>query len=163
MPRSLIAAPLLSLLLGSSLAVSGCGLDSNPESLVAPAPSVDAALLEPKRSLVGRAQRQIEQREYWASKNRDGLQAPNRQHNLRTYFEPDGIRLVDRSEIGSPDLLTMRLDSLGRENDLVEVGPGVVTSDGARVEIQRDAVLEWYVNAPFGLEQGFTLMERPSG
>jgi hypothetical protein len=30
-----------------------------------------------------------------------------------------------------------------------------------RVEYRRDGVTEWYENGPLGLEQGFTLAERP--
>lgn len=45
-------------------------------------------------------QRYIAEREYRASRNERGLQAPNRAHNLRTWFEPDGIRVHDRTAAG---------------------------------------------------------------
>jgi hypothetical protein len=38
-----------------------------------------------------------------------------------------------------------------------------VVAEGARVEIRRPKLIEWYVNSPRGLEQGFTLLERPKG
>ncbi|MCH7645362.1 MAG: hypothetical protein IH974_11070, partial [Myxococcales bacterium] len=109
------------------------------------------------------AQRHIAQREYRASENGEGLQAPNRVHNLRTYFEPTGIRVHDRTRAGSPELLALNLTGVGRGETLARVGPGEVSSEGARVEIQRPGLLEWYENSPAGLEQGFTLANRPAG
>ncbi len=70
------------------------------------------------------AQRHIVQREYRASENGGGLQAPNRVHNLRTYFEPTGIRVHDRTRAGSPELLALNLTGVGRGETLARVGPG---------------------------------------
>ncbi|MBW2691617.1 MAG: FG-GAP repeat protein [Deltaproteobacteria bacterium] len=108
-------------------------------------------------------QRHIAQREYRASANNHGLQAPNREHNLRTYFAPTGIRVHDRTRSDSPELLELNLVGVGRGETLAQVGPGEVTSDGARVEIKRPGLIEWYENSPAGLEQGVTLMEQPAG
>ncbi len=108
-------------------------------------------------------QRQIEQREYRASANSNGLQAPNRAHNLRTYFKSTGIRVHDRTLAGSPELLSLDLAGVGRGETPNRVEPGVVTSDGARVEIERPGLVEWYENSPAGLEQGITLTQRPAG
>jgi hypothetical protein len=101
--------------------------------------------------------------EYRAGRNANGLQAPSRRHAFRTYFEPTGIRVVDRVAAGSPQLLALRLAQMGRSNSLTPVLPGEVASDGARVEIRHGSLLEWYVNSPAGLEQGFTLPERAEG
>ena len=109
------------------------------------------------------AQRHIAEREYRASSNSQGLQAPNRAHNLRTYFEPTGIRVHDRTRAGSPKLLALNLTGVGRGEALARVGPGEVTSNGARVEIRRPELVEWYENSPAGLEQGFTLAKRHVG
>jgi hypothetical protein len=108
-------------------------------------------------------QRHIAQREYRASVNRNGLQAPNREHNLRTYFAPTGIRVHDRTQSDSPELLELNLVGVGRGEALARIGPGKVTSDGARVEIERAGLVEWYENSRAGLEQGVTLLERPAG
>ena len=107
--------------------------------------------------------RHITRREYRASDNASGLQAPNRRHALRTYFEPNGIRVVDRVADGSPLLLALQLERMGREKSLTPVLPGDVVNNGARVEIRRGSILEWYVNSPAGLEQGFTLSTRAAG
>jgi hypothetical protein len=128
-----------------------------------PAVGWGAARPEADEAWLSRARRHITLREYRASENDAGLQAPNRRHAIRTYFEPTGIRVVDRIAGGIPELLALRLVRLGRPQTLTPVGPGVVRSDGPRVEIQREALVEWYVNDPAGLEQGFTLAKRPEG
>jgi hypothetical protein len=108
-------------------------------------------------------QRGLAEKEYQASRNRVGLQAPNRAHDLRTYFEPSGIRVHDRTAPGSPELLALSLSGLGRTDRIAPVEPGEVESDGARVEIRRPGLVEWYANSREGLEQGFTVEEKPAG
>jgi hypothetical protein len=110
-----------------------------------------------------RAQQGIAAREYEASQNGEGLQAPNRQHNFRIYFETSGIRVRDRTAPESPELLGLSLAGIGRGGSLVPVPPGDVIAEGARIEIRRPKLIEWYLNSPKGLEQGFTLLERPKG
>jgi hypothetical protein len=112
---------------------------------------------------LARARRGLAEREHWASKTRQGLQAPNRAQNLRTYFEPSGIRVHDRTAPGSPELLALELAAIGRGGDLSPVAPGELASEGARVEIRRPGLVEWYENSPAGLEHGFTLEKRPDG
>ncbi len=137
----------------AALVLSACvgpGGDRNSET-------ADAAWL-------AEAQREIAAREYRASENGEGFQAPNRAHNLRTYFEPTGIRVHDRTASGSPELLQLTLTGMGRGQTLaaVERGTGPVTAEN-RVEIHRPGLVEWYVNSPAGLEQGFTLAKRQHG
>jgi hypothetical protein len=115
-------------------------------------------------SWLAKAQEQIAAREYRASENGQGLQAPNRAQDLRTYFERTGIRVHERTAGGSPELLRLSLRGFGRGGSLAEVAPGErVVAQGDRVEIQRPGLVEWYVNSAAGLEQGFTLAERPRG
>jgi hypothetical protein len=104
-------------------------------------------------------------REYEASENARGLQAPNRAYNLRTYFEPEGIRVQDRTAEGSPELLSLRLEAMGRGDVAQPVELGEVTHEGTRLEIRRPdlGLVEWYGNMPRGLEQGFTLESRLEG
>ncbi len=108
-----------------------------------------------------RAQQGLVEREYQASKNKHGLQAPNRAHNLRTYFQSNGIKVHDRTAKGSPELTSLSLTGLGRGATLPPVAVGVVAQAGARVEIRRGDVVEWYENSAQGLEQGFDLQTRP--
>ena len=123
----------------------------------------EQASAEPTDRGFAAAQRHLAQREYRTSENGEGLQAPNRVHNLRTYFDATGIHVHDRTRAGSPELLALQLTGVGRGEALAQVGPGKVSSEGARVEIQRPGLLEWYENSPAGLEQGFTLKQRPAG
>ncbi|MFQ5451858.1 MAG: hypothetical protein ACE5E9_14630, partial [Nitrospinaceae bacterium] len=108
-----------------------------------------------------RVQRGLAEGEYHASKNRHGLQAPNRAHNLRTYFESRGIRVYDRTATGQTAPTGLSLMGLGRGTKLSPVGEGTVAASGNRIEIRRPGVVEWYENSPKGLEQGFTLETRP--
>jgi hypothetical protein len=141
--------PLIGLL--SLLVLGGCA-DIKREQPEAVAPSVQADI-----------QSQLAAREYRASENGQGLQAPNRAHNLRTYFDASGIRVHDRTAGGSPELLKLALTGVGRGSDLRAVPAGSVHAEDARVEIRRPDLVEWFVNGPDGLEQGFTLAERPAG
>jgi hypothetical protein len=103
-------------------------------------------------------------REYWASESGGGLQAPNRAHEFRTRFAPTGIRVESRSASASADLLSLSLAGVGRGAVITPAPPAEsVVSERDRVEIRRQGIVEWYVNAPRGLEQGFTLTRRPAG
>ena len=114
-------------------------------------------------SLVRQLEQAVAAREYEASENAHGLQAPNRAQGLRSYFEPWGVRIVDRTAPGAPELAQLRLSGFGRVSELRDPEAGEVSHHGARVEIRRPGLVEWYQNAPAGLEQGFTLTDRPDG
>ena len=101
--------------------------------------------------------------EYNASRNRRGLQAPNRRHDLRTYFDAGGIRVLQRTGPGERELLTMQVTAFGREGSLLPVGEASITHHGPRVEYHRPGFTEWYINSREGLEQGFTIPVRPEG
>ena len=49
-------------------------------------------------SWVAGVQEGLAEREYGTSRNRNGLQAPNRAQNLRTYFTTEGVRVVRRTD-----------------------------------------------------------------
>ncbi len=133
-----------------------------PESLPGSlAEKVSNATTDVDREFLLRAREHIAEREYWASHNGVGLQAPNRAHNLRTYFEPAGIEVHSRTESTANALLALRLISIARGTSQITVGPGEVRSERGRVEIHRPNLVEWYVNTHAGLEQGFTLNANP--
>ena len=127
----------------------------------APRPGEPAAL---SRDAVSNLVGAIAAREYWASERGGALQAPNRSQNLRTLFEPSGVRIHDRTAEGSPKLVDLTLSGLGRGESLSVVLPGEVSHAEARVEIAREALglVEWFENTDEGLEQGLTLNERPT-
>ncbi|MDH5566121.1 MAG: integrin alpha [Myxococcales bacterium] len=131
---------------------------SAPESSAAatPARSTDG-------SWIGRVRGEIAAREYEAGDNGRGLQAPNRAHDLRTYFDGAGVRVHARADSHGAELLSLSIAGVGRGEALTPLAPGAVVALGARVEIRRPEILEWYENSPAGLEQGFTLPRRPDG
>ncbi|MFQ5352355.1 MAG: hypothetical protein ACE5D3_04700, partial [Candidatus Binatia bacterium] len=90
-----------------------------------------------------RIHRGLSAKEYHPGNSHRGLQASNRAHNLRTYFEPTGIRLQDRTAPGSPELTALSLAVMGRGDRLDPITRGHVARDGARVEIRRAGVVEW--------------------
>src|SRR5262245_54175477 len=81
-------------------------------------PGFAALAGEPVQPVPARDLSQIEEtiaaKEYEASPNGAGLQAPNRAHNLRTWFDASGIRVHDRTAEGSPELLGLSLSGVGR-------------------------------------------------
>jgi uncharacterized repeat protein (TIGR01451 family) len=90
-------------------------------------------------------------------------QAPNRAHNLRTYFTPEGIRVVPRVTENSPDWeWNLNLIGYGYADNIQAVSPATLTPNENRVDYHRGALTEWYLNAEKGLEQGFTLETPPA-
>jgi len=95
------------------------------------------------------------------------FQAPNRAHNMRVYFAPEGPVLLPRTGFDPgaepPWVLRIRLAEIGRGGALLQPGPAALQAEGSRVEYRRGTVTEWYRNDTRGLEQGFTLERRPNG
>jgi hypothetical protein len=81
-------------------------------------------------------------------------------------FMADGVRIAPKKDgaRAAPSSVGLRLTRLGREGALLPAPPAdPPASTGNRVEYRRANVMEWYVNGPLGLEQGFTVHERPAG
>lgn len=55
----------------------------------------------------------------------------------------------------------MKLAGFGYADTLRKPSTAVPTSSVNRVEYRRDGLIEWYVNGPRGLEQGFTILRAP--
>ena len=113
------------------------------------------------------AQRELAQREYRASTNDSGLQAPNRAQGFRTYFDERGIHLVARSADSEP-LAAVALAGVGRESDgraqdLQAPGLAEVTPDAAQVALRWPGIHARYDNLSDGLHQAITLEQSPSG
>lgn len=60
---------------------------------------------------------------------------------------------------------SVRLNAWGRDQTAATSGRVEVQADGNRAEIRHtsDAIVEWFVNGPRGLEHGFDIAERPDG
>ncbi|NLF01274.1 MAG: hypothetical protein GX601_09890 [Anaerolineales bacterium] len=94
-------------------------------------------------------------------------QAPNRAHNLRTYFGAAGPIVIPRKwleETNSPPWrLELTLTAWGRAGALEAVAPAMLEATENRIEYRRGEVVEWYQNEEDGLRQGFALASRPAG
>jgi len=92
-------------------------------------------------------------------------QAPNRAHNLRTYFTPDGPVVIPRvwsAETESPPWRWgLTLAGYGYAGDVQPVATAEPVASANRVEYRQGSLIEWYVNDERGLEQGFTLGSAP--
>ncbi|MCB9126044.1 MAG: DUF11 domain-containing protein [Caldilineaceae bacterium] len=88
--------------------------------------------------------------------------ARNSAHALHATFTAAGFDLAVRLPAEDVDVRsTWRLASLGYGTAQQIAAPGELHSAGQRVEVARPGIVEWFVNAPAGLEHGFTLAERP--
>lgn len=84
------------------------------------------------------------------------LKATNAHHELQMQFTSTGVK-VRRGE----NRWGMALQGYGYGNDLRPVPSAGPRARANRVEYQREALTEWYVNGPMGLEQGFTFDRAP--
>ncbi len=110
-------------------------------------------------------QEQIQEKEYFISKNKKGIQAPNRSHNLRTYFSKKGIEVYSRTSKDSDVFLKMSYSGLYREGNekksFSKKPANGVTYKNNKVTIKHNqGVDEWYINSRKGLEHGFNLNKR---
>ncbi len=85
---------------------------------------------------------------------------------MRSGFRATGVRLGTWSEDGDArgrPGVSLAFGGLGRKGALLPVEGVTPRSLNNRVEYVRDEVLEWYLNGPLGLEQGFDIAHRPAG
>jgi hypothetical protein len=87
-----------------------------------------------------------------------GLRAVNPSQRLRVGFSSAGVTVS--SGLGRTEL---SLIGFGRRGALRELGGALPSVRGNRVVYRRGGLLEWYANGPLGLEQGFSVQERPAG
>ncbi len=76
--------------------------------------------------------------------------------------EPGVVELHHRGGT-APLTATLALVGLGRSELAPVPAAGPPEALGARVVLERGALVEWYLNGADGIEQGFTLRERPQG
>ncbi len=122
--------------------------------------------------------------EYAARSAEQGLSATNRAQGFRARFDVGGVRVEPRGGPAGPLsaqppgwALELRTRAWGRPEAMlsveqVEPSLGRCREDGAtdargeclrRVELEREGLLEWWVNDPRGLEQGWTVEAPPPG
>ncbi|HMV51958.1 MAG TPA: hypothetical protein PKD31_29715, partial [Blastocatellia bacterium] len=95
-------------------------------------------------------------------------EAVNAEQNLRAYFTPEGVTVTAHAD-GSRWRTGLRLRAIGRAGQMAAVGAAEVGTEGRRASLKRNPaaqttpIEEWYENRADGLEQGFTLAQRPAG
>ncbi|MBZ5589684.1 MAG: FG-GAP repeat protein [Acidobacteriia bacterium] len=82
--------------------------------------------------------------------------AVNARHGLAATMGPEGFAV--RAGSGEWQL---RMTALGRGAGQSEVATAAAVARLNRVEIDRGSVVEWWVNGPLGVEQGWTVPEPP--
>ena len=85
-----------------------------------------------------------------------GLRLENPANHLQAEFHDDGVTV--QHPMGR---FGLRLAAYGYGEHVQTPALVSVHAAGTRIEYRRGPLTEWYVNAPQGLEQGFTLRERP--
>lgn len=105
----------------------------------------------------------MEAERYGAVETPQGVVAANPAQGFSARFGPTGPTLVP--EGGGDWELAVTTTGVGRGAALVALGASraAVAPDARVVEYARPGLTEWYRNGPAGLEQGFTLAERPPG
>lgn len=95
--------------------------------------------------------------DYHAARGTDGFRLENPQHRLSVDFTRTSLRV---RTAGTTWALSLR--GVGYGEALAAVPPVEPYAAANRVEYRRGDLTEWYLNGPFGLEQGFTFAEAPA-
>ena len=98
-----------------------------------------------------------DQPSYHATADSDGFHVDNGQ-GLSAHFTSSGVDFYADEHTWS-----LSLASYGYGEAFQPVVSSEPTARDNRIEYSRGDLTEWYVNGPFGLEQGFTLAAPPSG
>ena len=93
---------------------------------------------------------------YHAARSDGGFLLRNQAHGLRVTFNEGGVSLH-----ADATLWRMDLCAWGYGEAVAAVGDGDVSANENRVAVAHAGITEWYVNGPFGLQQGFTLYTPP--
>jgi hypothetical protein len=93
---------------------------------------------------------------YQARAHGSGFAAQSERHRLAADFTSAGVEMC-----GGNAMWKLALRNYGYGNALQSVTTAIPLASSNRVEYQHKILTEWYVNGPLGLEQGFTLRERP--
>jgi len=96
--------------------------------------------------------------DYYAHAAQGGFESANPRHKLGARFTAEGV-VVKSGEAS----WQMKFVGYGYGSALISVKPAAPQAEANRVAYRRGPVTEWYLNGPVGMEQGFTLTERPGG
>ncbi|MBF0244790.1 MAG: hypothetical protein HQL31_05910, partial [Planctomycetes bacterium] len=99
--------------------------------------------------------------DYFIRKEGDAYVAENPANDMELLFSPTGVSL--REVQGEGVLLEAGLVDIGRGGDREVQQLVAMELDSERLEYRRGDVVEWYINTPEGLEQGFDILKSPPG
>ena len=94
--------------------------------------------------------------QYRMSRSGGGYRAVNGPNRLTATIGLDGFRVS-----AGPNVWGLRLTAWGAGRRLKRIEAGRAVSGSNRVDIDRNGIKEWWVNGPFGIEQGWTVANRP--
>ena len=135
-----------------------------------PAQAIPAVPKKLQQDWLPKITEDIRQREYFfhfapvvSGKSKKNIwQAPNRKHDLRIYAGDNSVEILERRGEGKR-LLQLKTVAFGRSGNLRAPSRGSISAHKNRLQIERTALSEWYVNTEQGIEQGFTLSKKIAG
>ncbi|MFO0695322.1 MAG: hypothetical protein U0230_17295 [Polyangiales bacterium] len=84
-------------------------------------------------------------------------------HNDEQGFELESRGGASTLTLADETSAVLRLRSVGRDHAEAVAAPTSTRTERNAIRMLRDDLVEWYLNGPLGLEQGFELSERPAG
>jgi hypothetical protein len=99
--------------------------------------------------------------EYKPSLQKGVVTAPNRANGFRLRWAQHALEIEER--VGGEPLAVLQTTGLGRMGAWRALGPAEAQTENGRVVRAWQGITEWWVNAPSGVEQGWTLAQRPPG
>lgn len=146
--------PCLAALLGS-LTLSCAGVDATEQAPPEQAPSGVSNL---RAAFVTAVQGSAGER-FATRLEGDSLVADTAWDTVGASFRGDGVALVRGGD--SVPALRLRTKSFGCAQAREAAAPATPRGEGNRVTYARGPVVEWWLNGPLGLEQGFDVAEQP--
>ncbi len=159
-PNTILSNLLLSfLVITSSVAVATQISSQNPTAVPV---AQDSHSASGSSAWLDEVQRDVAQREYFASNNGVGLQAPNRKQAFRSYFDRQGVRIFSRSEKNQA-MGTLHLTRVGRLSAPSKIGPAEVHAENRSVTLNARQAQTIFLNAEEGLAIRWVLPTRAAG
>ena len=96
--------------------------------------------------------------EYQLQEISKGFSMSNPSHSMVIAFTPDGLQVKSAGKTWG-----MALSGIGSPGLIKPVQQATLINDDGRMLYARGDISEWYVNSPWGVEQGFTIQTAPEG
>jgi hypothetical protein len=119
--------------------------------------SPDAALSKDARAAISAALGR-DNAQYRVRESGGALEMFNARQRLSAVFSQNGVEVHSGTA-----RFGLSVESFGRGPSRSSLPTVVPVASANRVEYRRAGITEWYVNGPAGLEQGFTVWDRPTG